>query len=220
MRTVKAAIFDLDGTLNDTLEAIAYCTNKTLAEFGLDSVPIERFKTFVGDGARNQINRVCAYLCVKDEDLINRIYERYLQIFKVDCMYKVHPYDGIPELLKELKERGIKLGVLSNKPDMMTQKTIEDVFGTEVFDRVRGQFDGFPIKPAPDGALALAKDFNAEPYECIYLGDTNTDMKTGKSAGMYTVGVLWGFRDEKELRETHADAIIEHPLQVLKLIDT
>ena len=117
-------------------------------------------------------------------------------------------YPGIPEVLARLKEQGAKLAVLSNKPHENTVNVIEKVFGPDLFDLVQGQSELFPRKPAPDGALYLAESLQAAPEECLYIGDTGTDMKTGKAAGMYTVGVLWGFRDRQELVRDGADCVI------------
>ena len=131
-----------------------------------------------------------------------RLYTGY---FKEGCLYNVKAYPGIPEVLARLKEQGAKLAVLSNKPHENTVNVIEKVFGPELFDLVQGQSELFPRKPAPDGALYLAESLQAAPEECLYIGDTGTDMKTGKAAGMYTVGVLWGFRDRQELVRDGAD---------------
>lgn len=131
-------------------------------------------------------------------------------------MYQVKPYEGIPELLEELKKRGMKIAVLSNKPHHATLDVIESLFGKDYFDVVQGQVDGVPIKPDPAGVFRILDRFGLNADEVLYMGDTATDMKTGKAAGAFTVGVLWGFRDRKELEEGHADAIIAQPLDLLK----
>ena len=131
-----------------------------------------------------------------------------MEYFKEGCLHNVKPYPGIVEALKELKKQGAKLAVLSNKPDSNTKNVIRTVFPEEgLFDWVQGQSGAFPRKPDPAGALYIAEQFGVKPEECMYLGDTSTDMKTGTAAGMYTVGVLWGFREERELRENGSDAI-------------
>ena len=124
------------------------------------------------------------------------------------------PYPGIVELLEELKGLRAKLGVISNKPHANTVDVIEQVFGDEIFDWVQGQTEEIPRKPDPAGALYTARRLGVSPKECLYIGDTGTDMKTGTAAGMYTVGVLWGFRDRKELQETGAMEIVEEPSQL------
>ena len=130
-------------------------------------------------------------------------------------MYKVEPYEGIRELLTALKERGIRLAVLSNKPHERTKEVISTIFGDECFDVVRGQMDGVPKKPSPEGVFKILEELSLNAEDILYLGDTGTDMQTGKSAGAFTIGALWGFRQKEELIENGADAIIENPLQLL-----
>lgn len=142
----------------------------------------------------------------------------YRDKFAEDPLYKVVCYDGIPKTLKELKRQGVKLAVCSNKPHPAAVKVIDRMFGKE-FDLVIGQSDAVPRKPAPDGALLAAEKFGVKPEECMYIGDTGTDMKTGKAAGMYTVGALWGFRDAKELTENGADVLAEKPVDLLGLFE-
>ena len=132
-------------------------------------------------------------------------------------MYKVKVFEGIMELLESLKNKNIKIAVLTNKPHNRAIDVVTGLFGKNYFDIVLGQSDDFERKPSPQGALIISKEFNVKPEECVYLGDTNTDMITGKSAGMFTVGVLWGFRDRQELVDNNADYIIEKPLDLLKL---
>ena len=218
MKMKRAAIFDLDGTVAATLEAIAHCANMAICDFGYEAYPIDQFKTFAGDGAHTLIERALKGRGVEDKDTVEKVFARYMEIFAVDCLYNAHPYEGIPELLKSLREKGIKTAVLSNKPHPESIKTVDGILPKGSFDLIRGVIDGCPKKPAPDGAFAIAKEFGVEPSECIYLGDTNTDMKTGKSAGMFTIGVTWGFRPVEELKENHADAIIDHPLEALNYI--
>lgn len=214
----KAVIFDLDGTLSDSLLSIAYSANLALSAFGFAPFEAGRYKYFAGDGAAELVRR-----CLRndgDEGLshFDEVYGKYCEVFEEYCMYQVKPYEGIPELLNGLKARGIYTAVLSNKPHERTLTVIHDLFGDRLFDVVQGQRDGLPKKPAPDGALKICKKLSVLPEECIYCGDTNTDMKTGKSAGMFTVGVLWGFREKEELARNHADAIIEKPQEIIEYL--
>lgn len=212
----KVCIFDLDGTLADTLESMAYVTNVIMKKFGLKELPVEKFKYYCGEGANMLMRR-----CLKDagdEELVHfeegqRIYR---DMFAEDPMYKVVHYEGMPKTIEKLKEMGVKLAVCSNKPHPATVKVIEQMF-PGYFDIVLGQSDAIKRKPAPDGPLLIAEKFQVKPEECMYIGDTSTDMKTGKSAGMYTIGVLWGFRDKQELDENGADVIIEKPEELLAL---
>lgn len=214
----KAVIFDLDGTLSDSIASMKYCGDRALAPFGYGPFPESDYKYFVGDGAANLVKR--ALVAAGDTELVHfeEAFALYKEYFAKDCMYQVKPYREIPELLAELKRKGLKIAVLSNKPHDQTIDVIETLFGRDYFDMIQGQKDGLPIKPDPSGVFVILKEFGLTADDILYLGDTATDMKTGKSAGAFTVGALWGFRDRKELEEGHADAIIGHPLQLLDYV--
>ncbi len=211
----KAVVFDLDGTLTDTIASIKYCGNAAVAPFGIGPFTEEQYCYFVGDGAANLIKR--CLLAGGDEALVHyeEAYSRYLEIFKEYCMYQVAPYAGITDLLAGLKERGMKCAVLSNKPHEETVRVVETFFGQGCFDVISGQKPKVAIKPSPEGVYHIMERLGLEAEELLYLGDTGTDMKTGKSAGAFTVGALWGFREEQELRKSGADAIIGHPTELL-----
>lgn len=214
----RAVIFDLDGTLSDSIHSMKYCGDRALAEFGYGPFSVEQYKYFVGDGAANLVKRALAAGGDRDGIHFEEAFARYKEYFARDCMYQVKPYDGIRELLTALKQKGLYLAVLSNKPHQETLRVIETLFGKDCFDIVQGQMDGVPIKPDPAGVFRILDRFQVKPEECLYLGDTSTDMKTGKAAGVFTVGVLWGFRKKEELTENHADAIIAVPGELLKFI--
>ena len=218
MAEKKVVIFDLDGTLSDSIHSIKYCTDRALEPFGFGPFSVEDYKYFVGDGAANLIRRALAAAGDSEGVHFADAFARYKELFAVDCMYEVKPYEGIVELLKALKERGIRLAVLSNKPHAETIRVIEYLFGKDVFDVLHGQIEGVPIKPDPAGAFSIMEQLNVEAEEVLYLGDTATDMKTGKGAGAFTIGALWGFRKREELEESHADAIIGHPLELLNYL--
>ena len=146
---------------------------------------------------------------------VRRIYRKK---FDEDPLYKVVPYEGIKEMLKELKKRGMKLAVCSNKPHVAAVKVISQMFDG-YFDLVIGQSDAIRRKPAPDGLLKAAQEFGVIPSECMYVGDTKTDMETGNAAKMHTVGVLWGFRDRQELENNGAEVIAEKPQDLLKICE-
>lgn len=213
---IKACIFDLDGTLADTLESMAYVTNEIMQKYGLKTLPTDNFRYYSGEGADMLMQR--ALKDAGDKELIH--YEEgrrlYREMFAADPMYKVVPYEGMPETLKELKKRGIRLAVCSNKPHLAAVKVIAQLYGDD-FDMVLGQSDAIRRKPAPDGPLMIAGKFGVRPEECMYVGDTSTDMKTGKAAGMFTVGALWGFRDREELNANGADLVAEHPTDLVKI---
>lgn len=216
--TKKAVIFDLDGTLTNTLKSIWKSANLALADVGLPTFELDRYRYFVGDGVDELVRR--ALMANGDEELVHfdTMRERYLYHFEKYVNYEVKPYDGICELLAALKEQGILMAVNSNKPHERTVEVVEEIFGKSTFDMLVGQCAERARKPAPDGVLYIMETLHLTPDEVIYLGDTCVDMQTGKSAGVYTIGALWGFRDRQELEEHHADAIIEHPMEVLDYI--
>lgn len=214
----RLCLFDLDGTLLNTIHALTFTTNETLKAFGLSTIVPEQTKRMVGDGYKKQMER--ALIACGDEKLTH--YEEalslYMENFERYCMREVVAYDGIPHLLDYLKKSGLKIAVYSNKPHHQAVENIETIFGKGYFDCVRGEQPGTPKKPAPDGAWLICRELGIEPKDCLYLGDTNTDMKTGMAAGMDTVGVTWGFREREELMEFHPRYIVDRPDQVETII--
>lgn len=218
LKTKKAVIFDLDGTLSDSIASIKYSADKALELFGYGPFTEKQYKYFVGDGAANLVKR--ALIAGGDRELVHfeSAFARYQEIFREYCMYQVKPYDGIRELLAALKERGIKIAVLSNKPHANTIDVIEKLFGKDYFDRIQGQTENIAIKPSPEGVFLILKEWEMSPQDILYLGDTATDMRTGKGAGAFTIGALWGFRESEELEEGGADVLIGHPMELLEYI--
>lgn len=215
---MKACIFDLDGTLTNTLESMTYSVNLTLKEMGLSQITKDQSRMFVGNGARVLIEES---LKVSGDPKASRIEEGmkiYGRIFDQNCTYHVTPYEGIPEMLKALKDRGIHLAVLSNKPDRQTVKVVKEIFGDNIFDYAQGQKDGIRRKPAPDGVWYLMEQMQVSKEECLYIGDSEVDAATGKNAGLKTIGVLWGFRDRKTLETAGADHLIERPEELLQFV--
>lgn len=216
---MKACIFDLDGTLTNTLESMTYSVNLTLKEMGLSQITKDQCRMFVGNGARVLIEES---LKVSGDPKASRIEEGmkiYGRIFDQNCTYHVTPYEGIPEMLKALKDRGIHLAVLSNKPDRQTVKVVKEIFGDNIFDYAQGQKDGIRRKPAPDGVWYLMEQMQVSKEECLYIGDSEVDAATGKNAGLKTIGVLWGFRDRKTLETAGADhLLIERPEELLQFV--
>lgn len=216
---VKACIFDLDGTILYTLESVARAGNRMLRSLGLPEQPLDDFRFHCGDGSRNLVERcIRAAGGTPTEETIARGDALNRQFLAEDPSYRVRPYEGIPEVLLQLKRRGILLAVFSNKPDDAAQTAVRNAFGG-LFDYIQGQTAEVPIKPDPAGALAAAAALGADPGECMYFGDTWTDMQTGRNAGMYTVGVLWGYRGREELADNGADAFAEVPADILKLLE-
>lgn len=211
----KAVIFDLDGTLTDTIDSIKISADLAVGKFGFGPYTKEQYKYFVGEGAAVLIERCLEAGGDKEHAYFEKAYAEYQKIFEEYCMYHVAPYAGIRELLAALKEKGVRIAVLSNKPHARTLNVIADVFGEGYFDVVQGQMEGLQRKPSPEGVFRILEKLQLAPADLLYLGDTGTDMQTGKAAGAFTVGALWGFREKNELLANHADAIIENPLQLL-----
>ena len=210
----KACLFDLDGTLVDTLFSIAHFGNGALESFGLPAIAPAAYKRLVGNGADVLIQRmletVGARLRPEDVKALRAAYDRR---YEADPLALAGPYPGLPDVLARLHERGVLLGVLSNKPDNMTQYIARAFYG-KVLSQVRGQREGSPKKPDPAVPLEMAAAWGLSPGEILYIGDSGVDMETGKNAGMDTCGVLWGFRDEEELRRCGAVYLAGDPAQL------
>lgn len=215
---MKACIFDLDGTLTNTLESMTYSVNLTLEEMGLSKITKDQCRLFVGNGARVLIEKSLKAAGDTDASRIEEGMEIYGRIFDQNCTYHVTPYEGIPEMLKALKDKGIHLAVLSNKPDRQTVKVVKAIFGEELFDYAQGQKEGIRRKPEPDGVWYLMEQMHVSKEECLYIGDSEVDAATGRNAGLKTIGVLWGFRDRKTLETAGADDLIDRPDELLQFV--
>lgn len=215
----RLCIFDLDGTLTDTLESLTYSVNLTLEEMGYPALERSKCRAFVGNGSRVLIEKA---LKASGDTTLSRIEEGmevYDKVFDANCTYHVTPYDGIVELLQALKEKGMKLTVLSNKPHRQAVHVVEEVFGKEMFDWVQGQQEGIPRKPDPYAAIQIAEKFGVKPEECVYIGDSEVDVATGTAARMKTLGVTWGFRSVEQLKEAGATILLDRPVQILEEIN-
>ena len=215
---MKACIFDLDGTLTNTLESMTYSVNLTLEEMGLSKIKKDQCRLFVGNGARVLMEKSLKAAGDTDASRIEEGMEIYGRIFDQNCTYHVTPYEGIPEMLKALKDKGIQLAVLSNKPDRQTVKVVKAIFGEELFDYAQGQKEGIRRKPEPDGVWYLMEQMHVSKEECLYIGDSEVDAATGRNAGLKTIGVLWGFRDRKTLETAGADDLIDRPDELLQFV--
>lgn len=211
----KLCIFDLDGTLTDTIESLTYSVDKTLKEMGLSEITKEQCQSFVGNGARYLMDKSIRAAGDEDGERLDEAMEVYGRIFDENCTYHVTPYDGIVDILSELHKREIRLAVLSNKPHRQTVKVAETIFGKDTFDVVQGQQEGIKRKPAPDGIYAVLDQLSVSKEECLYVGDSEVDIATGKNAGVKTVSVAWGFRTEEELRESGASLLIHEPGELI-----
>lgn len=213
---MKAFIFDLDGTLSDTLSSIAFYANSALKKFGFGEIPVERFKHLVGNGRDLLIHRALAEFDADNEENFEKVCKEYDTLYEADVICLAKPYDGIVEMLKNLKASNKKIAVLSNKPHNVTVPIVHELFG-DIFDVAYGARDGIELKPMPGGALMVADELGVHPSECVFIGDTDNDILTGVNAGMKTIGVLWGFRDEEELKNAGADYIVSKAYEITEI---
>jgi len=213
----KAVIFDLDGTLVDSLKDIAICSNIVLKEFNFPTHKLDEYKNFVGGGAKILLEN-CSPSDISEETL-NKLLIRFKKVYDTNIQNETKPYKGIEDLLKQIKEKNIKMGILSNKPHTLTIKYYEKFFKNYKIDEVHGQKENIPKKPSPIAAIKIAESFNIECKDIFFIGDSDVDIQTAKNAGMIAVGVSWGFRGTKELIENGADHIVKAPKDILKLLE-
>jgi len=214
----KAIIFDLDGTLLDTLEDLADAGNRVLAAAGLPVHPVDEYRYFVGDGLLKLVERILPEK-IRDREHIERLANDFRVDYGSNWRVKTQLYEGIGSMLSALQEKGIGLNVLSNKPHEFTEACVREFLGKWDFQVVLGQRPGLARKPDPVGALEIAGKIGFLPGDILYLGDTATDMKTAVAAGMYAVGALWGFRTADELEENGAVRLVRHPGELLDLLE-
>ena len=213
----KGLIFDLDGTLVDSLKGIAASLNHALAEAGLPAHSLEAVRRFVGNGARILVTRAAP--ADADETLLNRLEVSFKADYDVTWPSGTVPYDGINELLETLQAKGIPLAVLSNKPHPFTSAIVARVFPNIDFKVVLGQLPGIPHKPDPAGALEIANLFGLLPEECTIIGDSTMDLETARNAGMQAIAVTWGFHDRERLIAAGAERIAGSPAALLAMLD-
>ncbi len=210
----SAAIFDLDGTLLDTLQDLADSANQMLAESDYPQHPTQMYRHFVGDGVNVLIERIVPSGLGQNEK--DRCTGRFLEIYAGRWRRNSCPYPGIDAMLAGLKDYGMRLAVLSNKPHNFTLQHLEHFFPEGLFEIVFGHRPGIEKKPSPVGLLEIAAIMEIAPSACLYVGDTSVDMQTGRAAGMFTIGVLWGFRNLQELRYNRADKIVHTPMEIVQ----
>ncbi len=208
-------MFDLDGTLADTLVAIANAANDALRQLGRPPHPLGDYRYLAGQGLRWLAENA---LGPEHAHLADRMMQLHRASYHAHAHETTRAYDGVPEMVDALQRMGLKLAVLSNKPHEAVGPCLRHILPRSAFAAAQGIEPGGPLKPDPAGALKLADDLAIPPSRWLYVGDTRVDMLTGHAAGMFAVGVTWGFRDERELREAGADAIIHHPSALLDLL--
>ena len=210
----KAILFDLDGTLLDTLEDIGNAANRVLAENGFPTHDLDVYRYFIGEGAAWLITRSLPEEN-RDKETILTCLNAFREDYGQNWNIKTKPYPGVAEMMNALTSRGLKMAILSNKPDDFTKQCAQTLLATWTFDVVLGARDGVPRKPDPLSALEVAAHLKVAPSDFLYLGDSAVDMKTATAAGMFPVGALWGFRSADELQEGGARKLIGHPFEIL-----
>ena len=214
----ELTVFDLDGTLIDSIGDLADAMNAVLQKLGHPNHPRESYRYFVGDGIEMLVRRALPPESVDGTD-IPEVVSAMRQEYSGRWLATTRPFPGIPELLAQLHPRGVRTAVLSNKPDFATKAIVHELFNEKAFDVIRGALDTVPLKPDPSAVLEIITQLGVGAERSVFVGDTPIDMKTGRNAGMRTVGVTWGFRSSDELREAGADHVIDAPLQLLEALE-
>lgn len=214
---IKAVLFDLDGTLANTIEDLASAVNYALSEYKFPLHSLEEYKYFVGNGIPKLIERSIPENC-RDEKTVSAVKDKMLSYYTQHFIDKTCLYDGISDMLDTLKKQGIKMGVVTNKADRVAKLIIQSL-APDTFDYVCGLSDLYPSKPCPDSSLAILDKMGIEPKNCIFIGDSYVDIRTAAALGAVSIGVSWGFRDRNELLENGADYIVDTPEQIIKIIE-
>lgn len=214
--SLKAVIFDLDGTLLDTLDDLAAAANHVLQNVGAKALPVEDYRYLVGAGARKLILRLCraAGLPQPDDARLEELLADYNAAYARGWHNKTRPYPGIRQMLDKLQEEGLKLAVFSNKPDSFTRLVIEHYFPDRPFAAVLGQTEGLPLKPDPAGVLHLCQKLGLAAEKVALVGDSAYDMQAAGRAGVLPLGVLWGFRTKEELEAAGAARLFAEPAEL------
>jgi phosphoglycolate phosphatase len=214
----KAIIFDLDGTLLNTLDDIADSANAVLRARGYPEYPVEKYKIFVGDGVRVLMQRALPDGS-RSPGLVDDCLREFRAEYSRRWSVKTRPYDGVRRMLDAVRERPVKAAILSNKPDDFTRMCVEKLLPDCPFDAVVGNRPGIPYKPDPAAALDLAVRLGVAPRDTLFVGDSGIDVLTAVNAGMYPCGVLWGFRTREELTSSGARKLFERPREIPGFLD-
>lgn len=211
-------IFDLDGTLVNSLDDLTTAVNHVMKINSFPTITTKQCKEMIGYGLKDLITRSLPKES-QNSEMIDRALSSMIEFYNLNCTVYTKPYDGIRDLLKLLQDRGEILTVFSNKADHLTKMIIKSIFPEIQFKYILGATDKLPKKPAPDGAIFIADQLEVDPREIYYIGDSETDMKTAKSANMKAVGVTWGFRDRETIIASGSDYIVESPMEILDIIE-
>lgn len=212
--TIKACVFDMDGTLLNTLDDLAHCANTVLEAHGFQAHPVAAYRTFVGSGARNLIIRALPDTA-RDDRLIDTCLAAFKTRYDKHWADQTQVYEGLPELLDQLSDKDLKLAILTNKPQPFADLCVDRFLGHWTWSIVQGQQEGLAIKPDAAISQRVTNALQVDPTEVLYLGDSDVDMFTAKNAGYQAIGVSWGFRTVEELARAGADRIIHQPDELL-----
>ncbi len=214
---IKAVIFDLDGTLVNSLDDLAVSTNYSLEKHGFNTYPVEDYKYLVGDGMVKLIERA-----IPDEqfnnDTFKSVFDCFMAHYRENFLVNTVAYDGIKDVLSALSNMGLKLAVVSNKADDMAKRVVKSIFEQGVFTVVSGKREGYPVKPDPTLTLEIIGQLGVKPQECVFVGDSGMDTATAVNSGCYPLGVLWGFRAKAELLENGAKSLAKTPEEIIEII--
>ncbi len=211
----KAVIFDMDGTILNTLEDLKNATNYSLRQFGMPERSLEEVRMFVGNGIRKLVER--AVPAGTSEEKIAQVFDVFLEYYEIHSADNTSPYPGILELVEKLKKSGIKTAVSTNKADVPAQELGREYFNG-IFDLIVGQQDGLKVKPAPDSVNKILSILDIQKKDAIYIGDSDVDVQTAKNSGLDFIGVSWGFRGREFLEKNGAKNIVDNANEILDLV--
>ena len=214
----EAAIFDLDGTLVNSLNDLADSANAVLRSHGFPAHDVEAYRYFVGNGSRKLIERILPADRAADATFVRDFMAEYKARYAAHLLDQTKPYAGIMEMLEELRRRSIPMAVCTNKHQSAAEAIMEELFPRDMFREIIGDQDGLPRKPNPSKVLHIMKNMGVTGDKTLYFGDTSVDMDTARNAGAFAVGVLWGFRPAEELTEHGADIFLKHPLELFEKV--
>ena len=214
----EAAIFDLDGTLVNSLDDLADSANAVLHRHGFPVHDVEAYRYFVGNGSRKLIERILPADHAVDEEFVRDFLAEYKEQYAANLLHKTKPYAGIMEMLEELRRRRIPMAVCTNKHQSAAEVIMEALFPRDMFCEIIGDQVGLPRKPDPRKVLHIMENMGIAGDRTLYFGDTSVDMDTARNAGTFAVGVLWGFRPPEELSEHGADILLKHPMELFEKV--
>ena len=215
----SAIIFDLDGSLLDSIGDIAASGNAALSQLGYPGLSVDRYKAFVGDGVANLARRVLPE-GMRDDESVRLFLAKFKEHYSRTWNATTRPYRGVPELLTALNQRGVPLAVVSNKRDEFTKMCVRELLPGFVFAEVRGESEITPVKPDPTGTLAVAQVLGVSPSRCIFVGDSEVDAETARRAGIPFVAVEWGYRSRAQLEAAGASSFVREPSELLRAIES